>query len=429
VVVLVDDDVQEAPPPRRQAALESREFVALMALCMGMAALSIDLMLPAFADMREDFGLAADSTAVSWVLTAFFLGLAAGQLIYGPLSDRFGRKPMLYAGLAVYVVSGTAAAFMPSLTGLVVCRVLWGLGAAAPRSLALAMIRDAYGGERMARTMSLVMAIFILVPVFAPGVGALALVVAPWRALLLIPVAAAIGLALWARRLPETLPPERRRSVAPAALLQAFGAVVRNRQTAGFALVVTCLFGIMTSFIGSFEIIVTDVFAQKDAFPVIFGLLAATLGAGALLSARLVVQVGLHRLLRHTAVYLLAVAAALATLALVTGGEPPLWAFVLLLGALLPGMSVLLPNSNSAAMAPLPHVAGMASAVLGTISTAGGAVLGSVIDAAFDGTVRPFAFGVLVFATVAAGTILVVARRPALVRVETGVPAPVEGVA
>lgn len=409
-MVLVDGGAVEAQAGRGQATVGSREFVAIMATCMGMAALSIDLMLPAFADMREAFGLAPDSTAVSWVLTAFFLGLAAGQLVYGPLSDRFGRRPMLYVGLAVYVVSGTAAAFMPSLTGLVVCRVLWGLGAAAPRSLALAMIRDAYGGEQMARTMSLVMAIFLLVPIFAPGVGALALLVVPWRGLLLIPVVAATALAVWARRLPETLPVSQRRSVAPAALLEAFGAVVRNRQTAGFCLVVTCLFGIMTSFIGSFEIILSDVFDQREAFPFIFGVLATTLAAGALLSARLVVQVGLHRLLRRTAAYLLAVALVLAAVALVTDGRPPLWAFVLLLGGLLPAMSVLLPNSNTAAMAPLPHVAGMASAVIGTISTAGGALLGSRIDVAFDGTVKPFAYGVACFAVVAGGTIFLLGR-------------------
>ena len=408
--MLARDEVQEVPPQRSQATTESREFVALMAMCMAMAALSIDLMLPAFADMRADFGLAADSTAVSWVLTAFFLGLAAGQLVYGPVSDRFGRKPLLYAGLAVYVVSGTAAALMPSLTGLVVCRFLWGLGAAAPRSLALAMVRDAYGGERMARTMSLVMAIFVLVPVFAPGLGAIALLVVPWRALLLIPVAAAAVLAVWGRRLPETLPVARRRSVAPKALLEAFGAVIRNRQAAGFALVVTCLFGIMTSFIGNIEVIVSDVFDQERAFPVLFGVLASTLGAGALLSARLVVRMGLHRLLRLTACHLLVVALLMAAVASASGGRPPLWAFVLLVGGLLPGMSVLLPNSNSAAMAPLPHVAGMASALLGTISTAGGALLGSRVDAAFDGTVRPFAYGVLVLAAVAATAIFLLTR-------------------
>ena len=390
--------------------VESREFVALVATCMGMAALAIDLMLPAFADMRSDFGLAPDSTEVSRVLTAFFLGLAAGQVVYGPLSDRFGRKPLLYAGLVVYVVSGTTAALMPNLTGLVICRVFWGLGAAAPRSLALAMVRDAYGGERMARTMSMVMAIFVLVPVFAPGLGAVALAVVPWRVLFLVPVAAAVGLGLWATRLPETLPPERRRSVAPAALLEAVGAVVRNPQTAAFALVITCLFGIMTSFIGSFEVIVSDVFDQERLFTVIFGALACTLGAGALLNARLVLRVGLYPFIRRTAAYLVVVACTLAAVAFVTDGRPPLWLFCLLLAALLPAMSVLLPNSNSAAMAPVPHVAGMASAVLGTISTAGGALLGSQIDGAFDGTIRPFAYGVVVFAAVAAITIFFFAR-------------------
>ncbi|MGH2686510.1 MAG: MFS transporter, partial [Actinomycetota bacterium] len=371
------------------------------------------LMLPAFADMRADFGLAPDSTEVSRVLTAFFLGLAAGQVIYGPLSDRFGRKPLLYAGLVVYVISGTAAALMPNLTGLIVCRFFWGLGAAAPRSLALAMVRDAYGGERMARTMSLIMAIFVLIPVFAPGLGALAMTVVPWRVLLLVPVAAALTLAVWATRLPETLPPERRRSVAPAALLEAVGAVVRNPQTAAFALVITCLFGIMTSFIGSFEIMLSDVFDQGSLFTVIFGALACTLGAGALLNARLVPRVGLYPLIRRTAAYLVLMSVTLAAVTLVTDGHPPLWLFCILLAVLLPGMSVLLPNSNTAAMAPVPHVAGMASAVLGTISTAGGALLGSQIDRAFDGTVRPFAYGVALFAAGAGLTIYLFARPPA----------------
>lgn len=394
------------------AAPSPRVFVGFVAACMAMAALAIDLMLPAFGDMRTEFDLAADSTAVSWVLTGFFLGLAGGQVIYGPLSDRFGRKPLLYAGLAVYAISGTAAAFMPTLTGLVVCRVLWGLGAAAPRSLALAMVRDSYGGDRMARTMSLVMATFIVVPVFAPGLGAVALQVVPWRGLLLIPVLAAIGLALWATTMPETLPVERRRSVAPAALLEAFAAVVRNPRSAAFTIVVTCLFGVMTSFLGSFEVILSDVYEQEASFPVLFGLLATTLGGGSLLSARLVGRLGLYRLLRFGATYLMATASALAVLALATDGEPPLVAFLVVLAAVLPAMSVLLPNSNSAAMAPVPHVAGMAAAVIGTLSTAGGALLGSRIDVAFDGTIRPFAFGVLAFSTVAVVVIFLVVRSP-----------------
>src|SRR3954467_6356277 len=150
---------------RRRIELGSRSFVAFIASCMAMAAMSIDLLLPAFPDMRKDFGLPADSTQPSRLITAFFLGLAVGQLVYGPLSDRYGRKRMLYLGLVVYVAGALAASMAHTLAGVVACRALWGFGAAAPRSLAIAMVRDTQHGERMARTMSHVMATFILVPI------------------------------------------------------------------------------------------------------------------------------------------------------------------------------------------------------------------------------------------------------------------------
>jgi DHA1 family bicyclomycin/chloramphenicol resistance-like MFS transporter len=200
--------------------------------------------------------------------------------------------------------------------------------------------------------------------------------------------------------------------VSPAALVEAFSAVARSRQTVAFGLVVTCLFGIMTSFIGSFEIIVTEVFDRKALFPVIFGVLACTLGAGALLNARLVLRTGLYRMVRLTATYVVAAAAVMAMVAAATDGTPPLWLFCLLLAGLLPGMALLLPNSNTAAMAPVPHVAGMASAILGTLSTAGGALLGARVDGAFDGTIRPFAYAALLYALLAGAVIVLLARTP-----------------
>src|SRR5262249_49451827 len=148
------------------------EFVGIVAACMGMAALGVDLLLPTFPDLRSSFGLAADATEISSVITAYFLGIAIGQLFYGPLSDRFGRRRLLYVGLGVYMAGATASAFAGSLAALVACRFVWGLGAAGPRSLALAMVRDVYDGERMARVMSHVLATFILVPIFAPSIGA-----------------------------------------------------------------------------------------------------------------------------------------------------------------------------------------------------------------------------------------------------------------
>jgi DHA1 family bicyclomycin/chloramphenicol resistance-like MFS transporter len=388
----------------------SREFLAIIASCMAMAALSIDVLLPAFPEIRAEFGLAEDSTAVAGLITAFFFGLAVGQLFYGPLSDRFGRKPLLFAGLAVYIVGAVAATVAPTLAATIACRFVWGLGAAAPRSLALAMVRDTYEGERMARAMSHVMATFILVPVFAPSIGAAFMWVFPWRVVFWLPVIAASGLAVWALRLPETLAPERRRSVSPAALAAAARTVFSTRQTIAFGLAATALFGVMSSYIAGFEVIVEDVYDQGDRFPVIFGVLAITFGVGSLLSAWLVMRLGLHRLLRAVIAYDLTAATVLVIVVVATGGEPPLWLFCVLLAFMLPGVTALFPNVNTAAMAPVPHVAGMAAAVLGTLATGGGALLGAVVDRTFDGTAQPFAIGALVYISIAAVFILRFAR-------------------
>lgn len=389
--------------PRRTLEPGSRQFLAIVATCMGMAAISIDLLLPAFSHMRSEFGLAADSTEVSRVITAFFIGLAVGQLVYGPLSDRFGRKPMLYTGLAIYVLAAAASTTTRSLGTLVACRFVWGFGAGAPRSLALAMIRDTFEGDRMARAMSNAMATFILVPIFAPTLGSIAIHFSAWRIVLWIPVVAASILVLWTLRLPETLAVDQRRAVSPRALSDAAKAVVHSRQTMAFGGAATCLFAVMTSYIGSTEVIIDEVFHQKRLFPAIFGLLAVGLALGSLLAGRIVMRIGLTRLIRYGACYVLGASALLATVAVASGGHPPLWLFMAATGMMLPGVTALVPNCNTAAMAPLPHVAGMAAALLGTVSTAGGALLGSLVDHAYDGSVRPFGIGAFVFATLAFG--------------------------
>jgi MFS transporter, DHA1 family, multidrug resistance protein len=289
---------------------------------------------------------------------------------------------------------------------------VWGFGAAAPRSLALAMVRDSYEGDRMARAMSHVMTVFILVPVFAPLLGALAVALGPWRIVFWIPVLGAGILSLWLFRLPETLPPERRRSVSPKALGDALAAVVRTRETMAYGIAVTLLFAIMTSFIGGAQTIFEKVYDAKDLFPLLFGLIACMLGVGSLLSGRLVLRFGLYRLLRGASLYLVTAAVGLTLLVTATDGHPPLWSFCVGLGLLLPGVMMLVPSCNTAAMTPVPEVAGMATAVLGTISTAGGALLGSVVDGAFDNTVRPFALAALTYAVLAAFAILVLARVP-----------------
>ncbi len=384
-----------------------------MASCMGMVALSIDLMLPAFPDMRDEFGLPADSSQPSWIITSLFLGLAGGQLVYGPLSDRYGRKPLLNIGLAIMAISAAACAVAPTLAMVVAGRVAWGLGAAAPRSLALAMVRDRYAGDRMARTMSHIMATFILVPAIAPSVGAAILSVAPWRTLFWLPGLAAVGVACWARRLPETLPPERRRPRARGEFRAAAAEVVRSPPTIGFAIALTCLYGIMTAYIGSSQLIIDEVFGRKDQFPFIFGALALFMALGSFTNAHLVERIGLFGMIRGGAAALVGAGVLMVVVAVGFGGQPPIVLFGVAMASLLPVVAILMPDSNTAAMLPLPHVAGMAAALLGTVSTAGGALLGSVIDSRFDGTITPFAWGVLLYGLVAAAAIYLLGIRAA----------------
>jgi MFS transporter, DHA1 family, multidrug resistance protein len=273
-------------------------------------------------------------------------------------------------------------------------------------------VRDTFEGDRMARIMSLVMATFILVPVFAPLLGSAILEVAPWQALLWVQVSAGVALMVWATRLHETLAPEARRSVSPRSLLAATGAVVRNRQTLVFGLAVTAIFGVMTSYLGTSEVVIDEVFGEPELFPVVFGLLAGVMALGSLVGARLVVRLGLDGLVRAGATYLVVMAAALALLLVVTDGEPPLWAFYLMIALLLPSLTALMPTCNAAAMAPLGQVAGMGAAILGAATTAGGALLGTLTDAAYDGTVVPLVRHMLVYLAVVGIALLVMARPP-----------------
>jgi DHA1 family bicyclomycin/chloramphenicol resistance-like MFS transporter len=408
--ITVGLDALEGAAPISQRVLSDRAFIATIAGCMAMVGLAVDMVLPAFADVRRSFGLAQDSTTVTWLITAFFLGLASGQLFYGPLSDRFGRKPLLFCGLALCATAACGAALAPTLGTVIVLRFLWGLGAAGPRSLALAMVRDTYEGDRMARAMSFAMTIFILSPVLAPSIGGALTAVANWRAVFWFLAMCTVGLTVWALRVPETLPPGRRRPAERGALRRAFWLVLRTRPTVAYGVAVTFLFGSMAAYLASSEIIIDRVYGRKDQFPLIFGALGIFMGLSSLANARLVMRLGLRRVVTLAACTLVAMATLFVVLAVMTDGRPPFWAYCVSLALLLPLHTLLLPNCNTAAMGPVGRAAGTAAAVIGTASTAGGALLGSVIDGRFDGTITPLASGFAIFGAVAAVSIVWVAR-------------------
>jgi DHA1 family bicyclomycin/chloramphenicol resistance-like MFS transporter len=268
------------------------------------------------------------------------------------------------------------------------------------------MVRDRYEGEAMARLMSLIMAVFLLVPIVAPGVGAGLNAIAPWRIVFVTPGVLAVGLLLWARRLPETLTPDRRRPFTWAAVGEAGRLVVTNRQTVCFMLAITCLFGVMTSFLAGSELIIEDVYGYGSWFPLFFGGVAVLLAFSSLNNARLVGRLGLTTLVRRMSVTGVVLALVLLAVSFTGSGKPNFWLFTLLFALVIAMAQGLLPSCNTAAMAPLPQVAGTASTIIATVSTAGGALLGGVVSNAFDGTVRPFAVGIAAYVSIAAALIL-----------------------
>jgi MFS transporter, DHA1 family, multidrug resistance protein len=398
----------ERPPTRADRAdratsrrLGRTEFTALLALSMALAALGIDLMLPAFPEIREGLGQPSGSTAVAGIVTTYLLGLALGQLFYGPVADRYGRRRALYIGYGIYALGALAATLSPSLSVLLVARFVWGLGAAGPRTVTLAVIRDSFEGDRMSRAMSFVMAVFILVPVLAPTLGAALVTVVSWRWLFAVCFAAAVAMALWALRLPETLRDEHRLAdLRFGRVLASARYVVADRQTTGYTLALTALYGVFTSYLASSEIIFGRTFGRADQFPLIFGGLAGVMGLAMLANARVVGRVGARRLSHLVLIFYVGAAAVLAGLAWATDGRPPLVLFLVGLAVMLVCHALLIPNFNTVALAPMGHVAGTAAAIIGTVPTAVGALLGSLLDRAFDGTVLPvsvgfFGYGVL----------------------------------
>lgn len=382
-----------------------REFLLLVSVLSATTALGIDLILPAFPDMRANFGMPADSSRVSWTVTAYFLGLAVGPWLYGPVSDRHGRRAPLNAGLTLYAVAAVIGALAPSWPLIIISRFVWGLGAAGPRSLSIAMVRDRYDGAAMARVMSISMAVFLIIPILAPSLGALLVAIFPWRVVFWVPAGLALLLMLWCRRLPETLHEDRRRPLTFNAVGRAAREVFSHRQTVGLMVSMTFIFGIMNSYLAGSEVILSDVFGYGSWFPLYFGCIAVLFALMSLANARLVGRLGVVRLIRTEAVVGVITSAALLVVGLASSGHPNFWVFTVAICLSIPMAQGLVPMSNTLAMTPLPHIAGTASSIIGTFTFAGGALLGSVSSGAFDGSVRPFTIFVIGYFVIGASAI------------------------
>jgi DHA1 family bicyclomycin/chloramphenicol resistance-like MFS transporter len=406
-----------------QYRMSQRELLTLISSIMALMALGIDLMLPAFDDIREAYDLGVGSPETAKVITVFFLGLAVAQLVYGPLADRFGRKPVLYLGSAIYLAGAIGSALAPTFELLLLSRFIWGIGAAGSRVVATAIVRDRFEGTAMAKAMSQVMAVFMLVPVLAPTIGTGIIAILPWRAVFWFCALCAVAITLWSLRLRETLDPANRRPFRLGSTVSGYREVARTRVTAGYTVATVFLQGVFTAYLASSELLIADVFDREAQFPIIFGLVATLFAVGAIANGRVVERVGIHRLINGVYVVLIPLTLASVLLSIASNGRPNFWLFMPMLAVTLGSFMFLMPNLNTAALGPVGHLAGTASAFSGSVRMAGGAVLGTLVSTRVTDSTIPFSVGVALLCLGSWISVLVTRHRSPALGVDAPEPA------
>lgn len=388
----------DAPVPPAARRVSRAEFVAMMATLFATIAFSIDAMLPAMPEIAAELTPDAPNRA-QLVLTAFVFGMGLGTFVAGPLSDAIGRKATITGGIALYIIAAFAAMQAPTLETLLAARVVQGVGAAAPRIVSIALVRDLFEGRRMAQIMSFVMMIFITFPAVAPFIGSLVIDAFGWRAIFgAFMVFGLVGTTWLNIRQPETLPPERRLPLRAKPLWAALREVLSNKLVLLYIVVLTLGFGQMFGVLSSIQQIYDVTFDKAETFPLWFMAAGLISGGGTVVNASLVVRLGMRRLAIAAYATQTVISAAL-FMANITGIIPPALAFpvfyawsitVFFMAGLTFG------NLNALALQPMGHIAGMASSVVGAISTVCAVLIAAPIGLAFDGTSAPLMVGTLI---------------------------------
>lgn len=384
--------------------MKPAEFIALSACTMTLTALGIDIMLPAFSALREQFGLGPESTVTSQIITFFFLGQIA-QIIFGTLSDRFGRLAILRIGFPLYIIGGIAAAFAPSLGIMFAARFVAGMGASAVLMATIAGVRDRFVGDQMARVMSLVLTIFLFTPILAPFLGLFILSVSTWKMVFLTPPFFAVIVFIWSLRLEESLPKEKRTPLEWRSISQSIWNVLSNRTFLRYTGITTILFAALSSYVASSEHIVGEIYHRPHLFTWIFAGIGLLMSVCSLINSRLSIRYGARQAIK----WLLIIYAAISGLLLIftwTFGDPPDITVFFITVAILMALNIAVePNSSALALEPMGSSAGVASSVYGTSFFFIGASLGSLIshlmvDSVFPLVISFFIIGVITVALV-----------------------------
>lgn len=379
----------------REPGIPFAEFVAIIAMIMALNAMAIDVMLPALPAIGDALDIIEENNR-QLILTTYLAGFGGAQLFFGPLTDALGRRKVLIGGLALYSLASIGAIFASDLQTLLIARVLQGVGCAGARVAALSVVRDCYTGRSMGKVMSLVMMVFMAVPVIAPSVGQVVLLLAGWHWIFAFLLFAGLAVLVWSMlRMPETLAPDRRRPVEISEISNAYGTAITTRVCVGYAVATAFVFAGLFAFLAMSQQIFVDIFGLGNLFPVVFASIAIAMAISSFTNAQLVEAMGMRRL-SHAAliVYTLFGFSIFAVSAL---GLESLASFFILTTIVMMCFGFVGANFNAMAMEPLGKIAGTAASVIGFITTLGGALLGHVMGQLFDGTTEPLGLAFAVY--------------------------------
>jgi DHA1 family bicyclomycin/chloramphenicol resistance-like MFS transporter len=372
------------------------EFIIIVSLITSLGALSIDAILPALPQIGSDLNV-QNANDRQLTISLFMLGMALGQMFAGPLSDKTGRKPPAYWGYALFVFGSLLSLFAANFPVLLSGRFLQGAGISASRTVTTALVRDRYEGRAMARVMSFVMTVFILVPMLAPTFGQTMLFLAGWRSIFGFYVLFAVITVLWfALRMPETHAPENRVPFSLRRILMAIREIVGIRLALGFTVVAGLINGAFLGYLNSAQQIFQEQYALGRRFPLYFAAAAFSIGLASLLNSRLVMRLGMRLLARWSLFAVLGLSVGALGIALLTAGQPPLWFLMAYLVTAFFQIGILFGNINALAMEPLGHIAGIGAAVVGSLSTLISVPIGTVIGQSYNGTILPLVAGLAI---------------------------------
>ncbi len=369
------------------------EFVVMMGLMTAMTALAIDATLPALGEIGQALNI-VNQNDNQLIISILFAGMAIGQIIYGPLSDSIGRKNTIYIGFIFYMAGCFLSIYSTDLTTMLTGRFLQGLGAAGPRIVSMALIRDRYQGREMAQVMSFIMSVFIFVPVIAPAIGEAILYLWSWEAIFVSFLFFAVVMFLWfSIRQEETLPKNKRIPFSLVHIYKGIKETCLNRTALGYTVISGIIFGAFLGYLSSAQQIFQDAYNTGNLFALYFGLFAVSIGLASFLNARLVMRYGMRKISGYALFSISIFSSLFFIFALMFNGLPPLYSFILYGFLTFFCIGLLFGNLSAMAMEPLGHIAGIGAAVVGSLSTFIAMPVGILIGRLYNGNILPLVAG------------------------------------